>query len=226
MRVAICDDDRYFITFFRGLMNRMYNSLDIITEDFCCGDDLLKGFKHKAYDVVFLDIEMPDMDGITLAKKLREISSDVYIVFLTGHTEYAINGYEVNALRYLTKPAEENKLREVIDHVLSKQEGENVIWVKTEDGRQKIMLSDILYIEAQNRNVIITTNKDSFTVRGNISDYEEQLCKRGFYRVHRGYLISLGKVLRISSNKTAVMEDGAELPISRSKEAALKEILN
>ena len=225
MRVAICDDDRYFISFFRGLMNRMYNSLDIITEDFCSGEELLKSFKYKAFDVVFLDIEMPAMDGITLAKKLRELSSDVCIVFLTGHTEYAINGYEVNALRYLTKPAEEHKVREVIDHVLDKQKNARVIWVKTDEGKQKLALADIIYIEAQNRNVVISTEKCSYTIRGNISDYEEQLEKHGFFRVHRGYLISLSKVLRINSNKTVVMENGAEIPISRSKEAALSEKL-
>ena len=175
MRVAVCDDEQCFIKYFRGIMDRMYNSLDIITDEFSGGEELLKAFKFKAYDVVFLDIEMPDMDGITLARKLRELSAEVCIVFLTGHIEYAIKGYEVNALRYLTKPADEKKVKEVIDYVLSKQEGVKSIWVKTNDGAQKVALADIIFIEAQNQNVVINTVKGSYSVRGNISDYEVEL---------------------------------------------------
>ena len=224
MRIAVCDDEQCFLNHFRGIVSRLYNRLDIITDEFNCGDELLKSFRYKAYDLVFLDIEMPSMDGITLARKLRELSSDVCIVFLTGHIEYAIKGYEVNALRYLTKPAEEMKVREVIDHVLKKQESGKVIWIKTADGEQKLALSDILFIEAQNQNVVINTASDSYSVRGNISDYEKELTPHGFFRIHRGYLISLPKVLRIS-NKSVVMEDNTSLPVSRTKEAKLREKL-
>ncbi|MBQ8965548.1 LytTR family DNA-binding domain-containing protein [Ruminococcus sp.] len=224
MRVAVCDDEQCFIKYFRGIMDRMYNSLDIITDEFSGGEELLKAFKFKAYDVVFLDIEMPDMDGITLARKLRELSAEVCIVFLTGHIEYAIKGYEVNALRYLTKPADEKKVKEVIDYVLSKQEGVKSIWVKTNDGAQKVALADIIFIEAQNQNVVINTVKGSYSVRGNISDYEVELTPHGFFRIHRGYLISLSKVLRIGS-KSVVMEDNSDLPVSRSKESKLRETL-
>ena len=99
MRIAVCDDEQCFLNYFRGIVNRLYNRLDIITDEFSSGEELLKSFRYKAYDLVFLDIEMPAMDGITLARKLRELSSDVSIVFLTGHIEYAIKGYEVNELR-------------------------------------------------------------------------------------------------------------------------------
>ena len=213
MRIAVCDDEQCFLNYFRGIVKRLYNRLDIITDEFSSGEELLKSFRYKAYDLVFLDIEMPAMDGITLARKLRELSSDVSIVFLTGHIEYAIKGYEVNALRYLTKPAEEKKVREVIDHVLKKQESE-----------QKLALGDILFIEAQNQNVVISTASESYSVRGNISDYEKELTAHGFFRIHRSYLISLPKVLRIS-NKSVVMEDNTILPVSRSKEAHLREML-
>ena len=198
MRIAVCDDEQCFLNYFRGIVDRLYNRLDIITDEFNSGDELLKSFKYKAYDLVFLDIEMPDMDGITLARMLRELSADVCIVFLTGHIEYAIKGYEVNALRYLTKPAEEKKLREVIDYVQARLDSGKVIWV--------------------------STAADSFSVRGNISDYEKELEQYGFFRVHRSYLISMPKVLRIES-RNVVMEDNTSLPVSRSKESALREKL-
>ncbi|MBR1382828.1 MAG: response regulator transcription factor [Ruminococcus sp.] len=224
MRIAVCDDEQRFLTDFKRIMSKLYKSLDILTDDFSDAEQLLKSFRRRPYDVVFLDIEMPGMDGLTLAAKLRELSAEVYIVFLTGHVEYAIKGYEVNALRYLTKPADEQKVREVIVYVLKKQDSEKLLWVKTPEGEIKIKLSDVLFIEAQNQNVLINTAEDSYSVRGNISDYEKNLQSEGFFRIHRSYLASLRRVVRING-KEVIMDDGTSLPVSRSRETRLKELL-
>ena len=104
MRIAICDDEEQFRAGLRALITKLIGDLDPEINSFHDGHDLLAEFDRKPYDIVFLDIEMPEMDGITLARTLRSRSSEVLIVFLTGHVEYAIEGYEVNALRYLTKP--------------------------------------------------------------------------------------------------------------------------
>ena len=224
MRIAVCDDECRFITDFKNIMNRLYNSLDIIVDAFSCGSELLKSFSVRPYDLVFLDIEMPGMDGLTLAGKLRSQSEDVCIVFLTGHIEYAIKGYEVGALRYLTKPADENKVREVIEFVLRQQAAQKLIWIRTDEGDMKLRLTDIVFIEAKTHNVIINTASDSFSVRGNISDYECRLTPDGFFRIHRGYLIALSKVVRLSG-KEVIMEDGTALPIGRSYDSRFKDAL-
>ena len=224
MRIAVCDDEKHFITDFTQIMDKLYNSLDIVTEEFSQGEELLRSFRSCPYDIVFLDIEMPKMDGITLARKLRELSDEVCIVFLTGHVEYAIQGYEVNALRYLTKPANEEKVREVIDYVLDKQASAKQLWLKTSEGDVRLKLADVLFIEAQNQNVAVNTSADTYVVRGNISDYEERLSPEGFFRIHRGYLISLSKVMKLSG-KEVIMEDGTSLPVSRTKESKLNEAL-
>ena len=113
MRIAVCDDEEEFRFQIRDMIDKIYNSMDVIVDIFSDGRKLLERFDAMPYDVLFLDIEMPAMDGITLAKKLRERSENVFLVFLTGHVEYALEGYEVNALRYLTKPVKEDKLREI-----------------------------------------------------------------------------------------------------------------
>lgn len=224
MRIAICDDEQEFINHFKRIMHKLYNSLDIITDEFSDGGELLKSYKFRAYDIVFLDIEMPGMDGITIARKIREVDEDACIVFLTGHVEYAIKGYEVNALRYLTKPAEEDKVREVVEHMLKKRDEIRSIWVHTADGDMRIKLGDIFFFEAQNQNVVINTAEESFSVRGNISDYEKKLASDGFFRTHRGYLISLDKVYKVT-DKAVILEDGTKLPVSRNKEALLKKVI-
>lgn len=224
MRIAICDDEKKFTDDFKRITDKLYKSLDMIVDTYSEGAELLRSFKNRAYDLVFLDIEMPGMDGITLAEKLREISEEVSIVFLTGHIEYAIQGYEVNALRYLTKPADENKVKDVIDRVMKKTEGEKLLWIKTDEGEMKIRLSDVIFLEAQNQNVLINTAENSYSVRGNMSDYEERLSSEGFFRIHRSYLVPLAKIERISG-KEVIMEDGTALPISRSKVNSLKDML-
>lgn len=224
MRIAVCDDEQKFIDDFKRITDKLYPSLDMVVDTFSDGAELLKSFGFRAYDLVFLDIEMPEMDGITLAEKLRETSDEVSIVFLTGHIEYAVKGYEVNALRYLTKPADEQKVKDVIDRVLKKLGDVKMLWIKTDEGEVKLRLSDILFIESQNQNVLISTAEDSYSVRGNMNDYEKRLEQEGFFRIHRGYIVSLARVSRLSG-KEVVMEDGTTLPVSRSKEARLKEVL-
>lgn len=224
MRIAICDDEQCFLDDFRRIADSLYRSLDILIDSFSSGSALLKQFRLKAYDLVFLDIEMPEMDGITLAEELRALSEEVSIVFLTGHIEYAIKGYEVNALRYLTKPADEQKIKDVVDRVLQRLESEKQLWIKTDEGEIRLRLRDILFIESQNQNVIINTAAESYSVRGNMSDYEARLTPDGFFRIHRGYLAALARIRRIAG-KEIVMEDGTVLPVSRSKETKLREAL-
>ena len=121
-------------------------------------------------------------------------------------------------------PAEEQKIKAVIDHVLQKLENEKTLWIRTDAGEIRLRLAEILFIESQNQNVLINTASDSYSVRGNMSDYEERLTPEGFFRIHRSYLAALSKIQRING-KEAVMEDGTVLPVSRSKEARLREAL-
>ena len=155
MRIAVCDDEEKFRTQARDLIDKLAGSIDVIVDAYSDGKKLLEAFDKKPYEVIFLDIEMPSMDGITLAKKLRERSGSVYIVFLTGHVEYALEGYEVNALRYLTKPVKEDKLREVLRFVMDKSTSKRQLMIK-EDGEEKLInVSDIVYLEAQNQYFMI-----------------------------------------------------------------------
>ena len=224
MRIAVCDDEEKFQIPIRDMILKFYNSIDVVVDTFSDGRKLLERYDSNPYDVLFLDIEMPAMDGITLAKKLRERSEDVFLVFLTGHVEYALEGYEVNALRYLTKPIKEDKLREVLKHVMEKSTGKHQLMLKSDGEDLRLNVSDIQYFEAQNQYVMVYTTQSSHLVRANLSDFEEQLKNDGFFRVHRSYLVSLAKVKKIVKSDV-IMESGAGLPISRNNVKPLKDAL-
>ena len=222
MRIAICDDEELFRIEFKAILDKLLINIDSDIDSFADSQSLYSAFCNSPYDLVFLDIEMPGTNGITLAKKLRSISDSVYIVFLTAHIEYALEGYEVNALRYLTKPVDLNKVKEVIRYVQDKQNSEHQIIIK-EDGEDILIdINDIIYMESMDKNVRIVTSKEEHFTRYNLGDYEEQLKKFGFFRIHRGYLISLSKVRKLVRNDV-VMDGDITLPVSRSNVKALKD---
>ena len=224
MRIAICDDEERYRIELKTILNKLLINADLNIDTFDDGNILADAFAASPYDLVFLDIEMPALDGITLAKKIRARSENVFIVFLTSHIEYALEGYEVNALRYLTKPVDIEKLKEVIRYVQEKQGSSRQIIIK-EDGEEILIdINDVIYMESMNQNVRIVTAKGEHVIRYNIGDFEEQLKNDGFFRIHRGYLISLSKVKKLSGNDV-ILDGGETLPVSRSNVKPLKEAL-
>lgn len=224
MRIAICDDEEKYREHVKQELEKIISSLDTVIDVFSQGEDLLKRLEKQTYDIIFLDIEMPSMDGITLARKIREQSEKIELVFLTSHVEYALEGYEVNALRYLTKPVNPIKLQEVIAYIIKRDKNKKTIWIKNKEYEEKVLLTDIIYMEAQNQNVEIHTKDKVFVHRYNMGDYEKELKKDGFFRIHRGYLVALGSIESLGQHEVQ-MEDGTVLPISKTKEKQLKEAL-
>ena len=224
MRIAVCDDEELFRIEFKSVLDKVLINAEYDIDTFSGGSSLYEAFLKSPFDLVFLDIEMPGIDGITLAKRLRAISENVHIVFLTSHIEYALEGYEVNALRYLVKPVDMNKLSEVLKYVQDKKNNSRQIMIREEGEDIVIDISDIIYMESMDKNVRIVTSKGEYVTRYNISDYEEELKNSGFLRIHRGYLISLSKVKKIVKNDV-VMDGDISLPVSRSNLKALKDAL-
>lgn len=224
MRIAVCDDEEKYINDIAARIYKQLGENDLTLHTFSDGHELLDTADVKPYDLVFLDIEMPAMDGITLAKELRKKNSSTYIVFLTGHVEYAIEGYEVNALRYLTKPVQEDKLNDVLAYVIKEKQSRKQLVIKTDGEEIRIDAADIIYMEAQNKYVMIYTTKGEYLVRYNLADFEEELKDYGVMRVHRSYLVSLSKVRKIGS-ADCTMAKNYNVPVSRSNIKPLKDAL-
>lgn len=224
MRVAVCDDEAEYCKQMQKMIEKMYHSLDVIVDTYQTGRDLLRQFEKQNYDLIFLDIEMPGIDGISLARRLRDRKEELRLVFLTSHVEYALKGYEVQALRYLTKPVQEDKLKEVLSYVMKQMQDQRIIWLKTSAGEERVSLSDILYLEAQDQNISINTAERSYVVRYNLRDFEQELKEYGFFRIHRGYLVSLRKISAVRKNEVT-LDGGTVLPLSRTREKPLKEAL-
>lgn len=226
MKIAVCDDEKLYRDQLTKYLNIYYKSLDILIEAFSSGEELLEKFNanHNAYELVFMDIEMKKADGISTSRQIREYNQNVIIIFLTSHAEYAPEGYEVDAFRFLLKPVNENKLIHALKDVHDEMDRNKKLLIKDLDREVLLRCRDIVYLEAQNVNVTIRTVESVFTIRKTLMNMEKDLQGPVFYKPHRSYLINLEYVTDYS-NKSITMETGENIPLSRNKSGEFKEAL-
>lgn len=224
MKIAICDDEWIQLQATKAQLEEAYKSLDLRIDVFQDGRQLIASTEKICYDLIILDIEMPGIDGLSVARKLRELDQEMALVFLTSHLEYALKGYEVNALRYLTKPVKKEQLTEIINHLIEKNSEARKILLKAEDEMVMVSVRDILYMEACNQDIRIVTRDREYLRRYNIRDYEEQLNPYFFVRCHRSYLVNLSHIARIAG-RDIVVDNQDIIPLSRTREKSVKEAL-
>ena len=182
------------------------------------GKDLLNsvdGGKH--YDIVFLDVDMPGFDGISTGKLLRRQKSDVVIIFVTSHPEFAIDAFECEAFHYLLKPCETSTLREVLYRALTRLRLINrYIMVKSKDRKVKLPISDIYYVESLNRHIIYHMKDETVSTCEKLGDVVNTLKDLGFCRVHQGFIVNLEKIKSFGRDNVTLM-DGRQVMMSQRK---------
>jgi len=217
-KIAICDDEQNQIEYLTSLVTSWSahagHSCEIRT--FASAEAFLFEYEEdKAYDILLLDVEMKNMNGIELAKRIRKDNNRAEIIFITSHFEFVGEGYEVDALHYLIKPISAEKLTQVLTKAAEKLSVEPPSVVISSDGEiVKLYESDILYAESYLHYVTIHTKDKEYKIKENISVFESKLSD-DFYRIHRSYLVSLKHITRIS--RTSVNVGNTELPLSRGK---------
>ena len=169
--------------------------------------------------MIFLDIEMPRLDGISLARQLRSRDENVCLIFTTCSARYAVEGYEVRALDYLLKPVEYSvfaiKLQWALE--IRKQRSAKELVISRSGGVQRVRLEDIHYIEIMNHTLYYHTwlEQQVYEERGSIADREKELAAYGFARCSTSFLLNLRYVTSVSGQ--VVISGGKEFPISRTK---------
>ena len=180
------------------------------------GDEIATGYKGQV-DIILMDIEMKLMDGMTAAEEIRKLDQDVVIMFITNMTNYAIRGYQVDALDYVLKPvsyfAFSQKLQRAIGKI--KKANSNIISIDLSSGVKKLDVDNIFYLESQGHNLIFYTVNGEFSIRGKLSDFEQQLSPYGFFRSNKGYLVNLKYVDGVEKGCCQIA--GKQLLISRAR---------
>lgn len=218
LNIAICDDVCAEIAYLTTLAKKWaeLQQTAIRISGYESAESFLFAYEDtKDTDILLLDIQMKEMDGVALARKLRMDNEILQIIFITGFPDFIAEGYDVSALHYLMKPVKEKKLFEVFDKAkLRLQKTSQIITFSKTGGDIKINTDDIIYAEVLSHtvNLYLIKGKEEFQMR--ISDME-CLLGDGFFRCHRSYIVSMKYVRRVT--KTAMLLiDGREIPLSRN----------
>lgn len=171
----------------------------------------------RNFDVVFMDIEMPHLDGIETARKMRERDDTTILIFITNLAQYAIHGYEVNAIEFMVKPVGYYNFSDKMTKALRfvKRNEEKVMLFKNSDTVAKIPVSQILYLEKEKNYIIFHTERGEFRERGSMAEMEEKLAGAGFSKCIAGCLVNLRHVLKME--KDLVWVGNTSLPVSRAQ---------
>ena len=216
-RIAVCDDQPSQLLNLTKKLNlyaearhvrfriHAYPSAEAFLFDF---------FENRNFDLLLLDIEMAEMNGIELAKRVRAESETVQLCFITGYPDYMNQGYDVEALHYLLKPVSTEKLFEVCDRFLKAVETRPRFFLFSV-GKEVVRVyeKDVFYGETQGHYVLLHTKQGELKLRMTMPELEKQLGE-GFFRTGRSFAVNLRYVMRITKTDV-LLEDGTAVPLGK-----------
>jgi Response regulator of the LytR/AlgR family len=217
-----------------------YSSIDIIGE-FEDGLDVLKFIQHNEVDVIFMDINIPSIDGVMLAENISKFSRKPYVVFITAYREYAVDAFELEAFDYILKPYDKSRIKSMLKkleieymekmHGLHEDTMINKINLWKDDKIIVVNMDNICYCEAKERITEVFTKAQKYIVNKSISEFYSTLPKDKFFKCHRSYIVNISKIQEIIPwfNSTYNLKlDGMEfeVPVSRSNVKKFKRIMN
>ncbi len=201
--------------------------------------DSLKYLQENKVDIIFLDINMPELDGMSLGKILTKLNPNIKIIFITAYRDYAAEAFEIKAFDYLLKPYSEKRITEVLNNLtmikdnspIKEVEKINKVTVFLDEKMVVLSLDEIYYIEVSEKESLVYTQNEIYTSKLKISKWEEILPKNKFYRTHRAYIVNLDKIKEVEPwfNGTFVLKIQDlkfKVPVSRNNIKEFKELLS
>ncbi len=231
-RMAICDDESHFRKIIRGILTEYMDKKGTLYEidEYESGKDFVElGIEMAKYKIVFLDINMDELDGMKTAEKIREVSNEIFIVFITAFITCALNGYEVEAIRYILKNKDNfpELIYECMDAIIAKMnyvvKRKNFNFI---EGKKDVSLERLLYIESKLHKVefcIMEDKLQKYSLYGKLNDIEKELSDNSFVRIHQSYLVNMKHIVKISRYE-ALLSNGIKLDIPKVRYKQIEEI--
>ncbi len=217
MRIVICDDERRICAILAEKVGKLCPDAEIIT--YTSGKELLES--DKLPDILLLDIKMPGIDGMEVAKILRDKDWRKILIFITGEEGQVFNSFDLRAFHFLVKPVADGKLEEVLRSAIKELErmkclpdrNEKYIDIQSGTAHIRINLMELIYAEVYNRKTIIHTKNKDIEYYGQLSALEKIVGKE-FYRIHRSYLVNM-KYIERYDKANLILVNGDTVPIAR-----------
>lgn len=221
LNIAVCDDERLYIDKLADIILSFtqQNNMSVKIEKFDDGIELISsGIK---FDLIFLDIEMKKSNGIEIAERIREVDSNVPIVYVTSYSDYWRRAYKVHAFDFILKPFNSEEIFKVLSDFIALKKDSNIKTVKltTEYGTEIQPINEIYYfiLLAKRKIQIVTISKD-YIVRENLTDIFNKLDDDCFYITHRSCIVNMNYVQTIRKNDGILMTNGDWVPLAQKKQ--------
>ena len=217
IRVAIVEDNEQEKDELVRQLNAYQTDKDFAMDFFSDGFAFLDS-KKLNYDIVFMDIMMPGINGMEASRQLREIDPEALLIFITSLAQYAVEGYEVDALDFIVKPIDETKFRRVLDRAIErlsqKKKRQEIILRIQSSIFVRIAVDDLIYIKAEEHMLTYVTIKEHYEVWNSLTSAYSALPSKQFFRLSRSVVINLTFVKGLSKDNV-VMKDGTVFPLPR-----------
>lgn len=224
IHIAIVEDEAFYVQQIQNYMERYQqeSQREISVTVYSDGEDILDNYKGD-YDIILMDIQMRFMDGMTAAEKIRQMDQKVIIMFITNMIQYAVRGYEVDAMDYVVKPVEYFSFSQKLDKAVGRMRSEvkEFLTIPIGEGVVKINIADIYFIEGQRHNVIYHTSRGDYCSRITMKELEEKLAVHNFFRCAKGYLVNMNHVEGFVGSDCVI--HNVHIPVSRTRK---KEFMN
>lgn len=216
IKISICEDEKEQQELLKTYIDQIFDGLSIKykLEVFNSGEELLESYPKDA-NILLLDIQMGQINGMETARKIRQLDGKVEIIFITSLIEYALDGYEVRAYRYLIKPVKYENLKENIINCIKEVDIKNkYIMIKEQGNQIKLDINEITYIEVQRGTITIHTLNEVYKINETMSNIENEIACSRFFRCHKSFLVNLEHVKSIKQY-VVILENSEEVPVSR-----------
>lgn len=225
IRIAVCDDQEIVCdTMIRQISDMSRGAWK--AEKYISGRKLVED--DKTYDIILLDIDMPDLNGIETAKEIRKKDKRVKIIYITNYGGYAGYAFGVHAFGYLLKPVKEKELKEqILEAVqyLNEEHKKTELELHTIGGLIRIPAEEIFFFEYMDRKLFVYTERGVYIEKEKISNCNEKMAPYGFAMPHKSFVVNLKKIQMIKGNEIT-LSDGKKIPLSQKKSREFRETLN
>ena len=234
MDIAICDDQQEYNDKLDFLLKNYFNYNQIINfniTSFTSGIDLSNMYSYGMFDFIFLDVQMPCLNGEKTAELIRSQDLEVNIVFVTNMKDQPYMGYNYNAKGFLIKEVQQEDIDQLMDRLLGemsrrKDVGVYPIKQKPNNDTLYLKLANIIYFESSDKNITAITKDVNFVFRAQLNDVEKELSAKGFLRIHNSFLVNISHVFKDFGDGLIMLGRPEKLPISKSRKQTVRQALS